>query len=143
VPVRINGLAIVALFDTGASASILNKYIAARLGVRSDSPGVVAAGTAKGVGKESIDIWLGPFESFEIGGETIRTTTIPFGEIGGVAQMILGTDFLRAHRLLVSHSQRKIYFTYNGGPVFQQAPDWKPTPAPPPPLQPDAIVPPP
>jgi hypothetical protein len=32
--------------------------------------------------------------------------------------MLLGADFLRAHRVLVSHSQRKIYFTYLGGPMF-------------------------
>ena len=34
--------------------------------------------------------------------------------------MLLGADFLRAHRLLVAHSQRKIYFTYAGGTVFQE-----------------------
>ena len=33
--------------------------------------------------------------------------------------MLLGADFLRSHRVLVSHSQRKLYFTYLGGPVFQ------------------------
>jgi hypothetical protein len=33
--------------------------------------------------------------------------------------MLLGADFLRSHRVLVAHSQRKIYFTYAGGPVFQ------------------------
>jgi hypothetical protein len=32
--------------------------------------------------------------------------------------VILGTDFLRAHRVLVSRSQRKVYFTYASGPVF-------------------------
>jgi len=32
--------------------------------------------------------------------------------------MLLGADFLRAHRVLVSHSQRKMYFTHLGGPVF-------------------------
>jgi hypothetical protein len=35
--------------------------------------------------------------------------------------MILGADFLRAHRVLISHSQRKMYFTYLGGPVFAVA----------------------
>jgi hypothetical protein len=30
----------------------------------------------------------------------------------------LGADFLRSHRVLVAHSQRKMYFTYAGGPVF-------------------------
>jgi hypothetical protein len=33
--------------------------------------------------------------------------------------MLLGVDFLRAHRTLVAHSQRKLYFTYVGGPVFE------------------------
>ena len=36
--------------------------------------------------------------------------------------MLLGADFLRSHRVLVAHSQRKIYFTYAGGPVFARAP---------------------
>ncbi len=33
-------------------------------------------------------------------------------------EMLLGVDFLRAHRVFVAHSQRKLYFTYAGGPVF-------------------------
>ena len=36
--------------------------------------------------------------------------------------MLLGYDFLRSHRVLVAHSQRRIYFTYNGGPVFVRTP---------------------
>ena len=36
--------------------------------------------------------------------------------------MLLGLDFIRAHRVLVAHSQRKLYFTYNGGPVFEARP---------------------
>ncbi len=33
--------------------------------------------------------------------------------------MLLGADFLRSHRVLIAHSQRKVYFTYTGGPIFQ------------------------
>jgi predicted aspartyl protease len=120
IPVRVNGLPIVALFDTGASRSILHRHIAARLGIRPNTPGVVAAGTLSGVGKESSDLWIGSFESFEIGEEAIKGTSIPFADIGAEYQMVLGLDFLLAHRLLVSHSQRKIYFTYAGGPVFKR-----------------------
>ena len=36
--------------------------------------------------------------------------------------MLLGYDFLRSHRVLVAHSQHRIYFTYSGGPVFARAP---------------------
>ena len=35
-----------------------------------------------------------------------------------VPGMLLGADFFRSHRVLVSHSQHKMYFTYVGGPVF-------------------------
>jgi hypothetical protein len=33
--------------------------------------------------------------------------------------MLLGADFLRSHRVLIAHSQRKMYFTHAGGTVFQ------------------------
>ncbi len=33
--------------------------------------------------------------------------------------MLLGADFFLSHRILVSNSQHKLYFTYNGGPVFK------------------------
>ena len=36
----------------------------------------------------------------------------------GLQPMLLGADFLRAHRVLIAHSQRKMYFTYEGGPMF-------------------------
>jgi len=34
------------------------------------------------------------------------------------ADMLLGTDFFLSHRIFVSRSQSRIYFTYNGGRVF-------------------------
>jgi hypothetical protein len=32
--------------------------------------------------------------------------------------MLLGADFFLSHRIYVANGQEKIYFTYNGGPVF-------------------------
>jgi tetratricopeptide (TPR) repeat protein len=32
--------------------------------------------------------------------------------------MLLGDDFFLSHRVYVANSQHKLYFTYNGGPVF-------------------------
>ena len=40
--------------------------------------------------------------------------------------MILGADFLRAHRVLLAISQRKLYFTYVGGKVFGNTGDKAP-----------------
>ena len=32
--------------------------------------------------------------------------------------MLIGADFFLSHRIYVASSQKKLYFTYNGGPVF-------------------------
>jgi len=134
--VQINGEPVKALLDSGAALSMLDKADAARLGVTPETPGVIAMGRSTGMGKNAVDSWIGPFRSFAIGNETIRDTAIRFSDmykdatyrstgsslahkIQASHSMLLGVDFLRSHRVLVAHSQRKIYFTYIGGPVFQ------------------------
>jgi hypothetical protein len=136
--VQVNGKPIKAMFDSGAPLSVLGKPDAARLGVTPETPGVIAAGGASGVGSKTIQSWIGPFQSFAIGNETIRDTEIRFADLFKSAtysavgthipvkveglhsiSMLLGADFLRSHRVLVAHSQRRIYFTYTGGPVFR------------------------
>jgi predicted aspartyl protease len=135
--VQINGQPIRALLDSGASTSMLTMSDAARLGVTPQTPGVVAGGISTGLGAKNIDSWTGPFESFTIGDETIKNPQIRFadlwkgttyGVIGshlqkqvGLQPMLLGADFLIAHRVLVAHSQGRIYFTYAGGPIFQSS----------------------
>ena len=117
--VRINGQPIRALLDSGAQNSLLSKAVAARLGAAPGMPGVVAAGRVRGVGKNQVDAWAGQFQSFAIGNEVLKEIAILFAELPAEVPMLLGADFLRAHRVLVAHSQGKIYFTYIGGPAFQ------------------------
>ena len=136
VPIEVNGRALSALLDSGAHLSLLERTGAARVGVTPETPGVVAGGRITGLGKNAVDAWIGPIKSFAIGNETIEDTQIRFSDtlkeskytVTGSSipvrprvsyDMILGVDFLRSHRLLVAHSQRKVYFTYAGGPVFQ------------------------
>ncbi len=137
--VEVDGRPIRALLDSGASGSILDKAEAARLGVTPNTPGVVAAQARGGIGNNSINSWVGSFKTFTIGNETIRDTRIVFADVfkgasfrstgsnipikvEDLPSMLLGYDFLRSHRVLVAHSQRKVYFTYNGGPVFVRPP---------------------
>lgn len=117
--VRINGQPIRALLDSGAQNSLLNKSVAARLGVKPGIPGVVAAGRVRGIGKNQVETWVAQFQSFAIGNETLKETAMLFADLPADVPMLLGADFLRAHRVLVAHSQRRIYFTYTGGPAFQ------------------------
>ena len=127
--------------DSGASASLLSKPDAARLGVTPESHGVVptACITDSGDSKRKLESWVGQFESFAIGNERIRNPRIRFADLwsrtiytetgsrlptrfAGLPDMLLGADFLRSHRVLVSRSQRKMYFTYAGGTVFPGKP---------------------
>ena len=131
--VAVNGRQVRALLDTGAGVSVLSMSEAARFGVTPRSPGVATAGCSISIGRKPVDYWSGPFESFAIGNEVIRNPTLRFADVPGngspapspfadLPQMVLGVDFLRAHRVLVSHSQRKLYFTYSGGTVFPVGP---------------------
>ncbi|WP_159107186.1 retroviral-like aspartic protease family protein [Azospirillum sp. B4] len=122
--VLLNGEEIRAILDTGASTSVLTERAAARAGLTPESPGVKRSGKAAGIGDDQVEDYVGVFDSFRLGDEEIKHVRLRFGDLfsrGGrdVPEMLLGLDFLRAHRLFVSHSQRKIYFTYLGGPVFQ------------------------
>jgi hypothetical protein len=99
---------------------------ATQLGVTPDTAGVIAGGCTTGLGRKSVDSWIGPFESFAIGNEIIRDPKLRFApvreQLAGLPPMLLGADFLRAHRVLIARSQGKMYFTYAGGTVFPSAP---------------------
>ena len=116
---QINDQRIRVALDTGAYNSILSLAAAARAGVHPTDPGVVAAGYGQGVTQHSYtQSWLAPFSSFKFGGEEIKTFKLAIEDTKLEFDMLLGADFFLAHRVFVSNSQHKVYFTYNGGPVF-------------------------
>ncbi len=115
----INGTQIRVMFDSGAGVSILSLKAAARVGIKPGSPGVVYAGPAHGIGRNTIPSYIAPFSSFKIGDEEIRNTRLRIADIDlPDADMLIGPDFFLSHRIYVANSQHKLYFTYNGGPVF-------------------------
>jgi tetratricopeptide (TPR) repeat protein/predicted aspartyl protease len=115
----VNGARIRVWFDTGSTTSMLSSKAAARVGIKPDSPGVVKGGMSYGVGREIFATYLAPVSSFKIGQEEIRNTRIRIGDIDlPNADMLIGADFFLSHRIYVANSQKKLYFTYNGGPVF-------------------------
>ena len=118
----LDGARIRVMFDTGAGPSLLSRHAAERAGVKTDSPGVVPADAVYGFGSHFVRNWIAPFKSFKIGDEEIRNVHLRFGEtdLPG-ADMLIGADFFLSHRIYVAGSQHKLYFTYNGGPVFKLA----------------------
>jgi hypothetical protein len=137
--VSINGIPVRARLDSSSTRSVVSLPDAERLGVTPKTPGVVGGGCYYGSGKEGVESWIAPFESFAVGNELVRNPRIHIAQVwknytvtetgsrlptsvGGLPAMLLGADFLRSHRVLVAQSQQKIYLSHAGGTVFPSAP---------------------
>ena len=140
--VLVNGKPVNALLDSGAPLSHAVLEAATRAQVKLGP----VQGQARGVGAAVVETQVGQLDSFTLGDETIRNPKLLFAplfdtrlepvlgsHIKAVAanptEMLLGADFLRAHRVLISPKRRMIYFTYEGGPVFQTGLGDPPKPA--------------
>ena len=114
--VKLNGVELTALLDTGAT-TLVSARAARRAGV--SEADMTPSGTVYGAGRGMARAWTAPFETFQLGGETIRNNLLRVAEFDlDEADMLLGIDFFLSHRLYVSKSQSKLFFTYNGGTVF-------------------------
>ena len=124
VQVKINGAPIWAMISTGSTYSTVDLEAARRLGLSTDAPGVVYHGKTNGVGDEKMERWNMTFDSFAIGDETVQHPRLVVMESTyryrgrKPYEMVLGRDFLSAHRVLLAQSQMRFYYSYNGGQVF-------------------------
>lgn len=122
--VKVNGTTVRALLDSGASGTALSLEAAKRVGIDIDGPGVEVGPPTQGMGSQMVKTWLAQIDSFSVGTETIRNSRMMVidGPMGSDrAGMVLGADFLLAHRMFIANSLKKAYFTYNGGRVFRFA----------------------
>jgi predicted aspartyl protease len=138
---KLNGHSIRILFDTGAAVSGLGVRAAHYAGFKRDDPATKPAGLTRGIGPREIDTWLARFEELDLGGEKIKNVQLRVADLDlpGNADMLLGADFFLSHHLYISKKLRKIWFTFNGGHVFdlsvshntrdEPAPDAAATPA--------------
>ncbi len=114
----LDGKPVRVLFDTGSSTSMVALEAARRAGFKRNG-GAHPAAYLYGIGARRVPVWLWTFPRFQIGGETVRNAPLRVAELKlPHIDMILGADFFLAHRIFVAVDQRKLYFTYDGGPVF-------------------------
>lgn len=130
--IKLNGRPMPAQIVTGGF-SIVDRASAKTAGVDPATPGVESIGAINFGGPR--EAWMGTFDSFAIGDEEIKNVKLPFAslfndmklattgtligkKVDDIPSVLLGLDFLRAHRVLIANSQGKMYFTFNGGTVF-------------------------
>ncbi len=129
--VQINGQDVRTIVDSGAMRTSLDlsaaKDLHAELGI--------AKGTMGGVGSHAVNTWTSRFDSVAVGPEIVHNAHLVVDDMWGSVikdahsiaardwaeqqpQMLLGYDFLRAHRVLFAASQHRMYFSYTGGRIF-------------------------
>lgn len=121
--VKVNGQELDAIIDTGAHHTTMTKRGARRAGIDVDGPDVRRLGEMSGVGTEHTAFYGVKLKTFQIGDETISDAEVSIldnqGEVP--SDVLLGQDFLRAHRVLFAMSQQKVYFAYLGGDPFTRS----------------------
>jgi len=133
--VEINGHPVRATISTSSQFTIINRKTAEQLGVSINAKDSSSTFKAHGPGQHEWEYWVGQFKSLKIGDETINNPKFIIADfeanpqldthhmisakmLDDEPQLRLGMDFLRAHHVLLAVSQRKMYFSYLGGPVF-------------------------
>lgn len=132
--VFLNGKPMVAMLDSGAATTVIDTSVMARIGAESQLGTANLGRCLRGFGKQAVQSQIGEFDTFAIGDELVRHPKIYFADLRkdvprdrvlfweipvyDMPEMILGADFLHAHRVLVSQPQEKLFFTYEGGTVF-------------------------
>jgi clan AA aspartic protease (TIGR02281 family) len=118
--VLVNGKKMKAMIDTGATTTVIGLSAAKRAGLKLGTPGVTRQGESVGIGSARVAKWNTTFDTFQIGEETVKNAEIGVLDWDGNVDILLGDDFLRAHRVLFAMSQRKLYISYVGGEPFGQ-----------------------
>jgi predicted aspartyl protease len=117
--VYVNGVRMRAAFDTGSGITFITENAAARAGVKTTDPRVQPAGVVQGV-DAAAKTWVATFASVKIGDEEVKNTGMVIAQSDSIGfDVLLGIDFFTSHHVYVANSQEKIFFTYEGGPVFR------------------------
>jgi tetratricopeptide (TPR) repeat protein/predicted aspartyl protease len=117
---EINGQRVRVGFDSGSAYSDMTLKAAARAGVTPSSPDVSAVRPIVGISGRPAATWSAPFDRVALGTEAVLHTRLRIAQTDLAGDdLLLGADFFLSHRIYISRRQRRIYVTYNGGPVFR------------------------
>ena len=134
--IMVNGRPIKAILDSGASTTVVTPEAASTAGLHRKDYAAIE-GYSHGIGEKAVATHVATFDTVGIGEEVIKHARLQIADLFaddvetptesvipervdfGQPAMLLGADFLRSHRVFLSASQKRLYFTYSGGPVFE------------------------
>jgi predicted aspartyl protease len=134
--VAVNGHPLKATIATDYAHTRLTEKAAASVGADLKTAKSVAPTVSSDLGGDGL--WMAKFDSFKIGDEEVKPVSLRSGgaepEVarhngnGGMDYMlqlqdtkwdiVLGRDFLRSHHVMISHSEKRLYYAFLGGQYF-------------------------
>ena len=111
LPVTLDGVALQALLDTGATASVLTARGMVRLGLTSAHMARDAQSQARGVGPQPARMWQHRFASLLVGADRTANPLLWVAAIRVVpfVDMLLGEDWLAGRRVWISFATSQVF----------------------------------
>lgn len=134
VTVLLNGHEALALLDSGSNVSGVSADFVRRAGMAQESSS--AGAEVHGLGSQPLGSAVATFATLSVGQEEIQNVKLQVADLFvrnretvtgsfipvdpiNTPDLLIGADFFLAHRIYIARSQGKVYFTYQGGPIFQ------------------------
>jgi clan AA aspartic protease (TIGR02281 family) len=115
--VKVNGVNMTALLDTGAPSTSLSLRAAGRAGIEESQ--MQRSGFVGGAGAGRARTWTATVASIEIATQRLNDSRLTVSETSSEDHdMIIGLDYFLAHRIYISKREDKLYATWNGQSVF-------------------------
>jgi len=118
VPITLDGMAGMAILDTGAQATSIGMQLAHRLGLSAESLQADRTIMAHGAAPQAVSVHVHQFHELVVGGEARiedpALAVVP--NDSGIGDALLGGDFLRGRRVWLSFATRRLFVGVGGVP---------------------------
>jgi len=116
--VRLNGQALPAILDTGASSTLVSPDTARSVGVPEKVLSGPAAGKALGLGTEQLELRTWQGASLQVGEERLDGLTLAIAPLPAEAsfKVLLGQDYIASRRLWISYATQRLYVQWPSTP---------------------------
>lgn len=111
VPVRLDGVPLRALLDSGASQTLVAAPGMARLHLGLDRLDGDPRQTGTGLGPHAVTMWRHRFDSFVVGTDQLSAPVFLVApvQLAPVSDMLLGADWLSRHKVWISYATRALF----------------------------------
>jgi hypothetical protein len=124
LPFKLGGKPLNGSLSPGNEVTFVTLDGAKRAGVSLRAAGLLPMGMVAGGTLKPVDVSIANFPELVIGDEIIKNAPLAVGDIWvndyfHRPDVVLGADFIRSHRIYIAAQQKKVYFSYVGGELFQ------------------------